>query len=98
MPGKKEFALPCGGCGESVVVSATRYRQLIESNSLPLCRTNGCYRYLTTRRRAADKEIPVRDYSSINLKLRAKKKLKQGKAVYRPTKIMEGEADIKEPQ
>lgn len=44
MADKVIYDLPCGNCGEPVRLSRSRYLQLVESQRLPLCRANGCFR------------------------------------------------------
>lgn len=52
--GKKRVRLvmPCLVCECEVDVSSKRYLELKKMNALPICRTNGCYRY---HRRASGK-------------------------------------------
>ena len=39
-----KLELPCACCGDMVRVSRARYLDLVRSDTLPVCRRNGCFR------------------------------------------------------
>ena len=49
---KAKVMLPCMVCGEPVVLSSERYLDLVRTDTLPVCRRNGCYRYVGQRERS----------------------------------------------